>query len=357
MKRKKTRKVKVGNVYIGGNSPITVQSMTNTDTRDVSATVNQIKRLEDAGCEIVRVAVANLDAAKKLGEIKSRINIPLVADIHFDYLLAIEAIKQGVDKLRINPGNIGSREKVETVVKAAKKAKIPIRIGVNAGSLKNIHSAKTHRDRAKILVDAALEHIKILESFKFYDTLVSLKASDIETTIEAYRLFSTKRNYPLHIGITESGSLLRGTIKSSVGIGILLNSGIGDTVRVSLTADPVEEVKTAYHILQSLGLRSTGVDIVSCPTCSRAEVDIIGIVDELEKRLLSIKSITSKFEKKPINIAVMGCVVNGPGEAKEADIGIAGGKNSGMLFKNGKIVKKIDQNKWVEEIINYIKSK
>ena len=357
-KRYKTRKVKIGKLIIGGGAPISVQSMTNTDTRDVSATVRQIKALEAAGCELVRVAVPDMDAATKLGQIKSRINIPLAADIHFDYRLALEAIAQGVDKLRINPGNIGSKDKVALVAENAKKAGIPIRIGVNAGSLKAIQKGRhfSSAEKARGLVKAAFEHIKILESLKFYDTVVSLKASDVPTTIEANRLFAKASDYPLHLGITESGTIFSGTIKSSVGLGILLNSGIGDTVRVSLTADPVEEVKAAYQILQSLGLRSTGIEIISCPTCSRCEVDLIKIVNELEKRLSSINALTSRAFKKPIRIAVMGCVVNGPGEAKEADFGIAGGKNTGLLFKNGKIIGKIAPNRWVETLVGLVKT-
>ena len=358
-KRNKTRKIKVGKLVIGGGAPVSVQSMTNTDTGDVSATVRQIKALEAAGCELVRVAVPDMDAAKKLGRIKSRISIPLAADIHFDYRLALEAIAQGVDKLRINPGNIGSKERVALIVEKAKKAGIPIRIGVNAGSLKSLHHGRniSSSEKARGLVKAAFEHIKILESLKFYDTVVSLKASDVPTTIEANMLFAKASDYPLHLGITESGTVFSGTIKSSVGLGILLHSGIGDTVRVSLTADPVEEVKAAYQILQALELRSTGIEIISCPTCSRCEVDLIKIVNGLEKRLSAINSLTSSTFKKPVRIAVMGCVVNGPGEAKEADFGIAGGRNTGLLFKNGKIIGKIAPSRWVDTLTALVRTK
>ncbi len=355
--RKNTRKIKVGNLLIGGGNPIAVQSMTNTDTRDVPATVNQIKKLQDAGCEIIRVSIPDIESARNISKIKSKIKIPLVADIHFDWRLAVEAIEQGADKLRINPGNIGSKENVERVVIKAKKYNVPIRIGVNAGSLKTFHkdSNISHSKKAKLLVDSAFEHIKILESLKYFNTIVSLKASDVPTTIEACRLFASKSNYPLHLGITEAGSIFRGTVKSSVGLGILLNMGVGDTLRVSLTADPVEEVKAAYQILQSLELRSTGIEIVSCPTCSRCQVDMIGIVDKLEKKLSKINFATMKLSKNPVKIAVMGCIVNGPGEAKEADFGIAGGKNSGILFNKGKIIGKISSNKWVETLVSLVK--
>ncbi|MFH1368760.1 MAG: flavodoxin-dependent (E)-4-hydroxy-3-methylbut-2-enyl-diphosphate synthase [Elusimicrobiota bacterium] len=348
--RNNTRKIKIGKVVIGGGSRIAVQSMTNTDTKNVSATVNQIKQLEGLGCEIVRVAVPDMDAARRLGEIKRRINIPLVADIHFDYRLALEAINQGVDKLRINPGNIGSEEKVDAVVLAAKKAKIPIRIGVNAGSLKTVRGVHDAAKRAEKLVDSAIQHVKMLENRSFRDIVVSLKASDVATTVEAYKLFAAKRNYPLHLGITEAGSLFSGAIKSSVGMGIMLYVGLGDTIRVSLTSDPEEEVKASYKILQSLGLRSAGVEIISCPTCSRCEVNLIKIVNELEKELALITGSSELKSKKPIKVAVMGCVVNGPGEASEADIGIAGGKNTGILFSGGKVIGKVSPDKWVKTL-------
>lgn len=349
-KRWETREIKVGKISIGGGAPVVVQSMTNTDTKNVKATVNQIKKLENVGCEIVRVAVPDMTSARKLGEIKKNINIPMVADIHFDANLAVTAINEGVDKLRINPGNIGSLEKVATVVDAAKKAKIPIRIGVNAGSLKSIRAIHDAKQKAEELVKAAMVHVELLESMNFNDIAVSLKASDNYTTIEAYKLFAEKRNYPLHLGITESGSLFRGTIKSSVGLGVLMYLGLGDTIRVSLTSDPVEEVKAAYQILQSLELRSTGVDIISCPTCSRCEVNLIKIVNELERK---IAKLTNPL-KEPIKIAVMGCVVNGPGEAQEADFGIAGGKGKGLLFKKGKVIGKVKPDKWISSLLKLI---
>ena len=334
-----------------------VQSMTNTDTRDVNSTVRQIRQLEDAGCEIVRVAAPDMASAACLGQIKKRINIPLVADIHFDYRIALEAIRQGVDKLRINPGNIGARDKVETLVNAAKKARIPIRIGVNAGSLKAVHknAHATVNTRAAALANAAMEHVRILESLDFRDTVISLKASDVPTTVAAYRILAAKRDYPLHLGITEAGTLFRGTIKSSVGLGILLNEGLGDTLRVSLTADPVEEVKVTYQILQALGMRSTGIELVSCPTCARCEVDLIKIAGELEQKLASMHSLASKFARRPLKIAVMGCVVNGPGEAKEADLGIAGGRNTGLLFRKGKIIGRVAPRQWVPTLVKMIK--
>ncbi len=350
--RKDTKVINVGGVKIGGGNPIAIQSMTNTNTRDWKATVRQIKELQEVGCEIIRVSVPDMESAKNIKLIKKNIKIPLVADIHFDHRLAIESIKQGVDKLRINPGNIGSKEKVMELVKEAKKAHIPIRIGVNAGSLKEVHEFSTVKDKAKALVKAAIEHVKILEDCNFTDIAVSLKASDVETTIEAYKLFVSKRNYPTHLGITESGSIFRGTIKSSVGLGIMLAQGIGDTIRVSLTANPVEEVRVAYQILQSLNLRTTGIELISCPTCSRTKVNLIKIVDELE---VALSKVQKKNTKKNVKIAVMGCVVNGPGEAKEADFGIAGGIGEGILFQKGKIICKVPENKWVQKIVQLYK--
>ncbi|MBN1823626.1 MAG: flavodoxin-dependent (E)-4-hydroxy-3-methylbut-2-enyl-diphosphate synthase [Endomicrobiales bacterium] len=347
-KRKNTRKVWVGKVAVGGGAPVSVQSMTNTDTRDVRSTLNQIRMLEEAGCEIVRVGVPDMEAALNIARIKKGIGIPLVADIHFDYRLALEAVKQGVDKLRINPGNIGSPEKVREVVKAARGAGIPIRIGVNAGSLKSAQGHQSPALKAKKLVDSALAHVKILEKNGFEDIVVSLKASDVATTVEAYRLMAKKRGYPLHIGVTEAGSEFRGTIKSSVGLGILLSEGLGDTVRVSLTADPVKEVAVAYQVLQSLGLRSTGVELISCPTCSRCEVDLISIVNELEEELPRMAA--ARAGKKPLKIAVMGCVVNGPGEAKEADVGIAGSRKKGILFEKGRIVGEVGPDGWIDAL-------
>ncbi|MCL1972620.1 MAG: flavodoxin-dependent (E)-4-hydroxy-3-methylbut-2-enyl-diphosphate synthase [Endomicrobia bacterium] len=349
-KRTQTRKINIGGVVIGGGAPVAVQSMTNTDTRDWRATVKQIKNLEDAGCEIIRVSLPDMESAQNVSKIKKNIKIPLVADIHFDYRIALEAIKQGVDKLRINPGNIGSKDKVETLVKEAKAARIPIRIGVNAGSLKSVHNFDDNLSRAKELAKSAIEHVRILEKLSFYDIAVSLKASNIATTVEAYKIFASKRNYPLHLGITEAGSLFSGTIKSSAGLGIMLYDGMGDTVRVSLTADPVEEVKAAYSLLRALELRKSGIEIISCPTCSRCEVDLIKIVSDMEKETAKIKNI-----KKPVKVALMGCVVNGPGEAKDADFGIAGGKNIGILFKNGEIAGKVKPEKWVKTLVSMLK--
>ncbi|AKL97656.1 flavodoxin-dependent (E)-4-hydroxy-3-methylbut-2-enyl-diphosphate synthase [Endomicrobium proavitum] len=354
-KRSQTRKINVGKVAIGGGAPVSVQSMTNTDTRDWKSTVRQIKNLEEAGCEIIRVSLPDMESAQVVSKIKKNIKIPLVADIHFDYRIALEAIKQGVDKLRINPGNIGAKDRVEAVVKEAKKAHIPIRIGVNAGSLKSVHNFHDNISRAKELVKAAMEHVNILEKLKFYDIAVSLKASNIATTVEAYKLFASKRNYPLHLGVTEAGSIFSGTIKSSAGLGIMLNEGIGDTVRVSLTADPVEEVKVAYSLLQSLELRSAGIEIISCPTCSRTQVDLIKIVAEVENAAAKMKEL--KKLKKPVKVALMGCIVNGPGEAKDADFGIAGGKNEGIVFENGKIIKRVKPNMWVAALLQMLKKK
>jgi (E)-4-hydroxy-3-methylbut-2-enyl-diphosphate synthase len=353
-KRWQTKKIRIADKTIGGGAPVLVQSMTNTDTKNVKATVEQIKKLEDAGCEIVRVAVPDMQAAGKIGKIKKKINIPLVADIHFDYRIAVEAVRQGADKIRINPGNIGSKDKVKEVVKAAKKAGIPIRIGVNSGSIKEIHNAKTAKQRAGVLVRAALEHVKILESLKFFNIIAAIKASDVETTLESCRLFASKKNYPLHLGITESGTLFRGAIKSSVGLGILLNEGFGDTIRVSLTGDPVDEVHVAYQILQSLGLRSTGIDIVSCPTCARCEVNLPEIIEDFESKVKKLK-LSSLFSRKPLKVAVMGCVVNGPGEAKESDIGIAGSRKKGILFIKGKLIRQVDPKGWASALIREIK--
>lgn len=347
-KRKKTRKIKVGNIYIGGNAPIIVQSMCNTDTRDVRKTVAQIKKLEKAGCEIIRVAVPDMQAAKALGKIKKRISIPLVADIHFSADLAMEAIKQGIDKLRINPGNIGSEEKVVWLVRECQRRKIPIRIGVNAGSLeKEILKKYKGRATAKGMVESAMRHIKILEKHNFKNILISLKASDIERTVEAYKLLSRKVNYPLHIGVTEAGTIFRGTVMSSIGLGILLYEGVGDTLRVSLTADPVEEIKVCWEILKSLGLRKRGITITSCPTCGRTEINLVGLAKKVENEL--------QFIDKDMHVAVMGCVVNGPGEAREADLAIIGGKGVGLITKKGKIIKKVSEKNLVEVFVKEVK--
>jgi (E)-4-hydroxy-3-methylbut-2-enyl-diphosphate synthase len=348
IKRRKTRVIKIGNIKIGGENPVIVQSMCNTNTRDVKRTVAQIKELQKAGCELIRVAVPDMAAAKVLGKIKKQISIPLVADIHFSHELALEAINQGIDKLRINPGNIGSDEKVRMVVAAAKKKKIPIRIGINAGSLeKEILAKYKGKVTAAGMVESAMRHIKILEKLKFYDIAISLKASDIERTVEAYKLLSQKVRYPLHIGVTEAGTIFRGTIMSSIGLGILLNEGIGDTLRVSLTADPVEEVRVAWEILKSLGLRKRGITVTSCPTCGRTEIDLIGLAKKVEAEM-------AKFDKD-IHVAVMGCVVNGPGEAREADLAIVGGKGVGLIMKKGEIIKKVDESKLLVEFLKEVK--
>ncbi|WP_205665695.1 flavodoxin-dependent (E)-4-hydroxy-3-methylbut-2-enyl-diphosphate synthase [Anoxybacter fermentans] len=342
-KRRHTRTVYIGQVPVGGGHPVSVQSMTNTDTRDIEATVAQIKRLEEAGCEIIRVAVPDTEAAKKLGKIKKRIGLPLVADIHFDYRLALIAMDEGVDGLRINPGNIGDRCRVEEVVKKAVDYKIPIRIGVNAGSLKKELLEKYGGATPEAMVESAAHHVKILEELGFYDIIISLKASDVMRTVRAYQLASERFPYPLHLGVTEAGSPGAGTVKSAIGIGGLLLQGIGDTIRVSLTGDPVEEVKVGWQILKSLNLRQRGVEIISCPTCGRCEINLEDILRQVEERTIAIK--------KPLKIAVMGCVVNGPGEAREADLGIAGGRGMGLIFKNGQVVKKVSEDRLVEEFL------
>lgn len=329
-----------GDVLIGGNNPISVQSMTTTDTRDVQATITQIKALEETGCDLVRVAIPNLEAAHALKEIKNQITIPIVADIHFDYRLALESIKQGVDGLRLNPGNIGDKNRVKEVVKEAQKRNIKIRIGVNAGSLEKKILEKYGYPSADGMVESALNHIAILEEMNFSNIVVSLKASDIYLTIEAYKKIAEVINYPLHLGITEAGTSWTGTIKSSIGIGALLLMGIGDTIRVSLTGEPTEEVRVGKQILKSLGMLQNEITIISCPTCGRCNINLITLTQEIEKKLENIK--------KPLKVAIMGCAVNGPGEAKDADIGIAGGVNAALLFKKGKIVGKVLE----EDIVN-----
>ena len=348
MKRRKTSVVRVGDISVGGDAPVSVQSMTNTDTRDATATIKQINELALAGCEIVRVAVPDDQAADALKEIKSRITLPLIADIHFDHRLALQAIRAGVDGLRINPGNIGSKDKVAEVVSAAKDSRVPIRIGVNAGSLEKELLAKYGKVTPQAMVESAIGHIGILESLNFSDIKISLKASDIPLMLEAYRLLAGQVDYPFHIGVTEAGTLRSGIVKSSVGIGALLAEGIGDTIRVSLTGDPLHEVKTGYEILKSLGLRQRGIEFISCPTCGRTQIDLIRIANEVEDRL--------QFVDKPIKVAVMGCVVNGPGEAREADIGVAGGKGSGLLFKKGQIMRKIEEADLVEELVKEVEN-
>ncbi|OOB77119.1 MAG: 4-hydroxy-3-methylbut-2-en-1-yl diphosphate synthase [Epulopiscium sp. Nuni2H_MBin003] len=344
--RKLTRLVKVKDVVIGGGNPITIQSMCNTKTDDVSKTIEQILSLEEAGCEIIRLAVPDIYAAKALSEIIPKVNIPVVADIHFDYRLALMAIENGVHKLRINPGNIGNKQNVAEVVKKALEYTIPIRIGVNSGSIEKDLLAK-YGVCAKSMVLSAKKHIDILEDLGFYDICVSLKASNVPLSIEAYTLFAQQYDYPLHVGITEAGTFYKGTIKSSVGIGAILSRGIGDTIRVSLSDDPVKEVECSKYILQSLGLRNFGVEIISCPTCGRTNVDLIQLATKVEEY--------TKDFKHNIKIAVMGCVVNGPGEAREADIGIAGGKNEGIIFKKGKVVKKVAEDELFAAFIKELK--
>lgn len=322
-----SRVVKVGNLLIGGGNPIVIQSMTNTTTSDVEATVNQIKKLEAAGCQMVRMTINNEEAAKAIGEIKKRVDVPLCADIHFDYKLALLAIENGIDKLRINPGNIGSDENIKAVVEKAKEKNIPIRIGVNSGSIEKHILEKYGKPTADGMVESAMYHINLLEKNGFNDIVVSLKASNVKMMVEAYRKISKLIDYPLHLGVTEAGTAFQGTVKSAIGIGALLVDGIGDTIRVSLTEDPVEEIKVAKEILKVLGLIEAGVEIVSCPTCGRTEIDLIGLAKKVEKEF--------ENENRKIKIAVMGCVVNGPGEAREADYGVAGGKGVGVLFKKG----------------------
>lgn len=340
--RRDTRPVKVGAVTIGGSDEVVVQSMTTTKTHDVGATVAEIKRLEAANCQIVRVAVPDDRAARAISQIRSQIEIPLVADIHFDYKLALRSIEGGADAIRINPGNIGNRERVEAVVNACKEANIPIRIGVNAGSLEKHILEKHGFPTAQGMLESALHHIKILESLDFYDIVVSMKASDVHLAVEAYELAAGAFSYPLHLGITESGTLFSGTIKSAAGLGILLHKGIGSTVRISLSADPVEEIKVARELLKSFGLAANAATLISCPTCGRIEIDLISIANEVEEYISTVKA--------PIKVAVLGCAVNGPGEAREADIGIAGAKGEGLLFKHGKIVRKVPEATMVEEL-------
>jgi (E)-4-hydroxy-3-methylbut-2-enyl-diphosphate synthase len=346
LNRKKTRQIRIGNIPIGGDAPISVQSMTNTCTQDIPATVAQIKRLEAAGCEIVRVAVPDTDAATAIATIKKQINIPLVADIHFDYRLAIAAAKAGADGLRLNPGNIGNARKVKAVVDCAKDADIPIRIGVNAGSLEKDIMKRYKGVTADAMVASALRQVDLVRSLDFNAIKLSIKASDVYRTVEAYRQLSRQTDLPLHVGVTESGTLFSGTVKSALGIGLLLREGIGDTIRVSLTRDPVEEIRVGYEILRALDIRRVGPEIISCPTCGRCNIDLFGIVEEIEKALWE--------RKKTIKVAVMGCVVNGPGEAREADIGIAGGDGIGILFKKGTVIKKFPQEKLVETLLQEV---
>ena len=347
MDRKLTRKVKVGKVYVGGDAPVTIQSMTNTDTRDVEATLKQIRELYNAGCEIIRCTVPDMEAAEAIKEIVKQSPIPVVADIHFDYRLALKVVENGISAVRINPGNIGSIERVRMVAEACKAKNIPIRIGVNSGSLEKEILERDGKPTAKGLVESALAHVKILEAVDFNDIVISIKSSDVRMMIDAYRLMSEKVDYPLHLGVTESGTPFRGTIKSSIGIGTLLAEGIGDTIRVSLTSDPIEEIKVAKEMLKALGLRKGGLEFVSCPTCGRTQIKLIEIANEVERRL--------EGNNKDIKVAVMGCIVNGPGEAREADIGIAGGKGEGIIFKKGEIIKKCKEEDLIEELMKEIK--
>jgi (E)-4-hydroxy-3-methylbut-2-enyl-diphosphate synthase len=346
MNRIITKRIKVGNIYVGGDSKITIQSMTNTDTADVASTVNQILALEKAGCDIIRCAVPDMPACDAIKHIVKQINIPLVADIHFDYRLAIEAIDNGISALRINPGNIGSTDKVKLVAEKAKANGIPIRIGVNSGSLEKEILNKYGKVCAEALVESAINHVKILEDINFHDIVVSIKSSNVNMTVESYRLLSKRINYPLHVGVTEAGTIWRGTIKSSIGIGTLLSEGIGDTIRVSLTGDPIEEIRVGKEILRSLGYLNEGIEFISCPTCGRTKIDLIKIAEEVEKHLIN--------NTKNIKVAVMGCIVNGPGEAREADIGIAGGNGEGLIFKKGEIIRKVKEENLVEELIKEI---
>lgn len=334
--REKTKVIKIGNKVIGGGNPIMIQSMTNTKTEDVAATVNQILRLQDAGCDIIRCTVPNIDAARAVAEIKKEISIPLVADIHFDYRMAIAAMENGADKIRINPGNIGSKERVAEVVRVARERNIPIRVGVNSGSLEKELVEKYHGVTAEGIVESALDKVRMIEDMDYDNLVISIKSSDVLMSVKAHELLAGKTPYPLHVGITESGTVTSGNIKSSIGLGIILHEGIGDTIRVSLTGDPVEEIKSAKLILRTLGLRKGGIEVVSCPTCGRTNIDLIGLAAQVE-------NLVQNYDLD-IKVAVMGCAVNGPGEAKEADIGIAGGIGEGLLIKKGEIVRKVPEN-------------
>ena len=346
--RRLSHEIRLGSLSIGGSAPISVQSMTNTDTQDAEATIAQAHELEAAGCEVIRVAVPNVKAASTLGRIKAELSVPLVADIHFDHRLALRALEEGVDGLRINPGNIGDAEKVRAVVEAAMEKGAPIRIGVNAGSLEKDLLEKYGHATPEAMVESAMRHVKFLEEMDFHDIVISLKASDVLRTIDAYRLIASRVDYPLHLGVTEAGTAFTGTIKSAVALGVLLAEGIGDTIRVSLTDDPVREVRVGYGILKSLELRSYGPTVISCPTCGRCKIDLIRIAQEVEAKVSDIK--------EPLKIAVMGCVVNGPGEAREADIGIAGGKGKGILFKKGVKIRSIPEEKLVEELLEEVRA-
>ncbi|MGW8207763.1 MAG: flavodoxin-dependent (E)-4-hydroxy-3-methylbut-2-enyl-diphosphate synthase [Syntrophobacteria bacterium] len=344
--RRETHKIHVGNVAVGGDAPVVVQSMCSTDTRDIRASLQQISRLAEVGCELIRLAVLDDKAVEALKIIKEEAPIPLIADIHFDHRLALGALKAGVDGLRINPGNIGGDKAVAKVVRAAAERRVPIRIGVNSGSLdKDLHQ-RYGGATPEAMVESALRQIQLLESLQFHEIKISLKSSDVMTMVDSYRLLADKVAYPLHLGVTEAGTLISGTAKSAIGIGLLLAEGIGDTIRVSLTSDPIDEIKAAYEILRALKLRERGVEVISCPTCGRCEIDIIGLTHEVEKRLLTVKT--------PLKVAIMGCVVNGPGEAKEADVGIAGGRGQGILFKKGEIVEKLPEEELMPRLLKEI---
>lgn len=345
--RKKTRKIRVGNVTIGGDAPVVVQSMANTDTRNIKTTVRQVNRLAKAGCEIVRLAVPDIEAAHALDEIKGKVKTPLIADVHFDHRLAIAALEAGADGLRINPGNIGNRRALENIIGKAVDRGVPIRIGVNSGSLPRKIMKKYGHPTHEAMVETALESVRIFEDMGFRETKISMKSSSVLSTIKAYELLSREVDYPLHLGVTEAGTLISGTVKSTLGIGILLHKGIGDTIRVSLSTDPVEEVKVAYEILRALDLRHYGPEIVSCPTCGRCEIDLFEIIRKVEKGLKGVKASPK--------VAIMGCVVNGPGEAREADIGIAGGRGQGMLFKRGRVVRKVPESEMSRVLVDEVR--
>ena len=341
--RENTKVIKIGNKVIGGGNPILIQSMTNTKTEDIAATIKQIKELEEAGCDIVRCTVPTMESALAISKIKEEIKIPLVADIHFDYKMAIAAIENGADKIRINPGNIGSIENVKAVVETAKKFDVPIRVGVNSGSLEKHLIDKYGGVTAQGIVDSALDKVKMIEDLGYDNLVISIKSSDVLMCVKAHEIIDKIIDYPLHVGITESGTVYSGNIKSSIGLGMILGNGIGDTIRVSLTGDPVEEIKTAKLILKTLGLRKGGIEVVSCPTCGRTKIDLIGLANKVE-------NMVEKYDHLDIKVAVMGCAVNGPGEAKEADIGIAGGTEEGLLIKKGKVIKKLPEDKLLDTL-------
>jgi (E)-4-hydroxy-3-methylbut-2-enyl-diphosphate synthase len=345
-----SRQINIGGIRVGGGAPVTVQSMTKTDTRDVAATVAQIKSLEKAGCDIVRLAVPDMDAALALGKIKKQTKIPIVSDIHFDYRLALEAVRQGVDGMRINPGNIGAKYRIKAVVDAVRERGIPIRIGVNSGSLQKDILKKHGSPTPEALAESALRHVSILEDLDFRDIKISVKSTDVKKMIAAYRILAELTDYPLHLGVTEAGTYEMGTIKSSIGIGTLLAEGIGDTIRVSLTGDPVDEIDVGIKILKSLGIRRNGIELISCPGCGRLEIDLMKLVKDVEDRIAGLEL------PRPIKIAILGCVVNGPGEASEADIGIAGGRGKGMLYKDGKLVRSFKEGQIVDELVKELET-